>query len=65
MQNGTPVSQPHPNIPPLTYKAFYTQFASALQGKGDVPVQAEEARDVIRLVELARQSSREGRTMDV
>lgn len=31
----------------------------------EVPVKVEEARDVIRLIELARRSSREGRTLDV
>ena len=37
----------------------------ALAGEAEVPVKAEEAVEVIRLVELARQSSREGKTLDV
>jgi len=36
-----------------------------LAGKGDVPVEPEDARDVIRLIELARKSTREGRILRV
>lgn len=49
--------------PPPTYSQFYTLLAGALAGTGPVPVPAQEARNVIRLVELAEQSSREGRTL--
>ncbi|KAI9762664.1 MAG: hypothetical protein M4579_000282 [Chaenotheca gracillima] len=55
----------YPTVKPDTYVEFYKIFASALSGKGDVPVKAEQARDVIRLIELARQSSKEGRTLNV
>lgn len=54
-----------PNIDPATYSAFYTQFAQALAGACDVPVKPEGPRDVIRLIELARKSTRDGRTLKV
>lgn len=54
-----------PNVEPVTYKTFYCQFAKALNGDGEVPVKAEEAASVIRLIELARLSSSEGRTLEV
>lgn len=55
----------YPNVEPSTYRTFYNQFAKALNGNGEVPVKAEEAASVIRLIELARLSSSEGRTLEV
>ncbi|KAL9006102.1 MAG: hypothetical protein Q9180_009769, partial [Flavoplaca navasiana] len=57
-----PTLQPTPDT---TYKAIYTQLAAAVAGKGDVAVKAEEAREVIRLIELAKRSNEEGKTLDV
>lgn len=54
-----------PNVEPMTYRKFYCQFAEALNGDGEVPVKAEEAALVIRLIELARMSSKEGMTLEV
>lgn len=65
IDNGQPDRNPYPNIEPVTYSAFYSQLAIALAGEGDVPVKPEGPRDVIRLIELARRSSREGRTLKV
>ena len=65
LQNNVPKAQHYPNLAPETYKAFYTQFAAALRGEADVPVRPEEAREVIRIIELARRSSVEGKTLDV
>ncbi|KAL9581802.1 MAG: hypothetical protein Q9203_005754 [Teloschistes exilis] len=48
-----------------TYKTFYTQLAQAIAGQGEVPVKPEDARQVIGLIELAKQSSDEGRTIEV
>lgn len=59
------VERRHPNLEPVTYLGFYKQLASALLGKSSVPVDAQDARDVIMLIELARQSAKEGRTLDV
>lgn len=53
------------NDPPPTYGAFYSILFGALDGKNAVPVDAREARNVIRLVELARESSEKGTTIQV
>lgn len=54
----------HPTIsPPPTYLEFYKLLAKALRGAGEVPVNPNEARDVIRLVELVRESHKVGRTL--
>ena len=65
MQGGQPKTQTCANIDPVTYSAFYSQFAKALAGQGEVPVKPETPRDVIRLIELARLSSKAGRTLDI
>ncbi|KAL8787717.1 MAG: hypothetical protein Q9213_002037 [Squamulea squamosa] len=66
--NSLFTAKPYPTLQPTastTYKAIYAQLANAVSGKGEVPVKAEEARDVIRLIELAKRSNEEGRTVDV
>lgn len=50
---------------PPTYTEYYRKFVRALGGEGQLPASGEEAREVIRLIELARESSRTGRTVDV
>lgn len=62
---GNLVSEPYPTVQGETYKEFYTQLVKAIDGGAEVPVKPEEAASVIRLVELAKQSSEEGRTLDV
>ncbi|KAL8713637.1 MAG: hypothetical protein Q9225_006738, partial [Loekoesia sp. 1 TL-2023] len=63
VEDGNLVPKSYQTVQPLNYKTFYTQFAQAVAGKGEVPVKAEDARSVIRLVELAKQSSAEERTI--
>ncbi|OAX80293.1 hypothetical protein ACJ72_05380 [Emergomyces africanus] len=63
--NGTLISKAFPTVQPPTYAEFYRQFAKALAGEGDLPVSPSQASDVIRLVELARESSKLGKTLDV
>lgn len=63
MESGQPTTQTHLNVEPVTYRAFYSQFAKALAGQGEVPVPPETPKDVIRLIELARLSSKEERTL--
>ncbi|KAI9807384.1 MAG: hypothetical protein M1833_000128 [Piccolia ochrophora] len=65
IEGDKPISETCPTVKPVTYVEYYRLFAQALAGNGEVPVKAEEARDVIKLVELARQSSKEQRTLDV
>ena len=48
---------------PGAYQTFYRQMAAAVRGAGPVPVPAEQARDVIRVIECARRAGSEGRTV--
>lgn len=63
VKDGALHVSPYPNLPPPTYTAFYDILSSALAEKGDVPVSARDARNVIRLVELAEESSERGVTI--
>ena len=65
VDDSTISSRPWPTVSSPNWSTYYSLLAKALAGKGEVPVKAEEAADVIRLVELARQSSKEGKTLDV
>jgi len=49
--------------PPPTYVEYYRVFGKAVAGEEEVPVRAEEARDVLRIVEAALLSSKEGRSV--
>ena len=48
---------------PGAYGTFYREMAAAVRGEGPVPVPAEQARDVIRVIECAMRSSRDGRVV--
>ncbi|KAL9578912.1 MAG: hypothetical protein Q9212_005416 [Teloschistes hypoglaucus] len=63
--DGNLNTRPYPTIHAETYKTYYTQLAQAIAGKGEVPVKPVDAKEVIRLIELAKQSSDEGRTIEV
>ncbi|KAI9818383.1 MAG: hypothetical protein M1827_000441 [Pycnora praestabilis] len=65
IKDGKPVAEICPTVEPITYAGYYRHFANALRGDADVPVKAEDAQAVIRLIELARQSSEKGCTMEV
>ena len=65
MDGGTPSSKPFPTNNTLNYQNFYSDLARALDGKWPVPVDPKQAAAVIRLIELARQSSQEGKTLSV
>ncbi|KAJ3556180.1 hypothetical protein NPX13_g10196 [Xylaria arbuscula] len=54
-----------PNVEPVTYRKIYELFGEALRGNGPVPVPASEARDVLRILEAARESSLTGREVKV
>jgi scyllo-inositol 2-dehydrogenase (NADP+) len=47
------------------YLTFYNRLADALLGHAQVPVHPSEARQVMNILELARQSAREGRRVVV
>ncbi|KAI0465599.1 hypothetical protein F4859DRAFT_500321 [Xylaria cf. heliscus] len=54
-----------PNVEPVTYRKIYELLGEALRGKGPVPVPALEARDVLRILEAARESSLTRREVDL
>lgn len=58
-------SQVFPTVEPATYAEFYRKFARALSGDGPVPVTPESVSALIRLIELAKESSKLGKTLDV
>ncbi|PKY07281.1 putative dehydrogenase [Aspergillus campestris IBT 28561] len=65
IQDGKPVKEVVPTVEPPTWTEYYRKLARALAGEGDLPASGAEAREVIRLIELAKESSRLGKTMDV
>lgn len=60
---GLAVSGPIPTEPG-DYRDFYRGVARAIRGDGPPPVSAAQARAVIRVIELAEQSHREGRRLE-
>ncbi|UDD62118.1 hypothetical protein AFCA_009446 [Aspergillus flavus] len=63
--NGAFKTEAVPTVDPPLYTEFYSKLAEALAGEGEVSVSPEESAAVIRLVEIAVQSSKTGRTLDV
>jgi scyllo-inositol 2-dehydrogenase (NADP+) len=47
------------------YQAYYDNVFGAIRGREELAVKPEQAREVIRLIELAMQSSREQRTISL
>ena len=73
---GTVTVAPDPAVPgtlektvvktePGDYRGFYASVRDAILGEKELPVSAEDGFRVIRLLELARVSSAEGRTVEV
>jgi predicted dehydrogenase len=60
-----PVTNAYPNIEPETYGALYEGFAKAVEKRdeGLVPVKAEEVRDVLRIIEAAKESAKTGKAV--
>jgi len=66
VKDGKIESEVVPTVEPATYAEFYRKFARALGGDvAQLPVDPSTAAAVIRLVELAEESSSQGRTLDV
>ncbi|GAB7347272.1 hypothetical protein MBLNU459_g3361t2 [Dothideomycetes sp. NU459] len=61
--DGMITRQTYPSVEPTTYVEYYRILASALQGQGEVPVRGEDAADVLRIIEMAQESSDTGRTL--
>ena len=62
-----PKSNSFPNIKPETYGALYAGFEKAISGGGEsaVPVKASEARDVLKIIEAAKESAKTGATVSL
>ncbi|OJJ48209.1 hypothetical protein ASPZODRAFT_61967 [Penicilliopsis zonata CBS 506.65] len=63
IKDGTPVKERFPTVEPPTWTEYYRKLARALAGHGDLPASGAEASRVIRVIELAQQSSKEGKTL--
>jgi predicted dehydrogenase len=64
-QNGQPSAEKVPTVEGPTWVEYYRKLARALAGESELPASGAEASQVIRLIELARESSKLGKTMDV
>ena len=64
-ERGEARAEKWPNVEPVTYKKFYEGVAGVLAGEKKGYVDPDVPAAVIRLIELARLSSREGRTVKV
>ena len=65
LEGGKPVGRVQKNVEPETYASLYSGFAKAIDGGGEVevPVKASEARDVLRIIEAARESAKNGKSV--
>lgn len=63
--DGKPKREVYPTVKPETYVEYYRLFARALRGEGKVPVSAAEGRDLLHIIESAKQSSAEGRKVSL
>lgn len=65
IQNGVPVKDVYPTVEPPTWTEYYRKLARALAGQGDLPASGAEAREIIRIIELVKESSELGKTVTV
>lgn len=65
LEDGKPKGSKLTNIEPLTYASLYSRFADAIGGAGfdAVPVKATEARDVLKIIEAAKESAAHGKAV--
>lgn len=62
--NGALIRKKHPTLPGC-YPEYYNNVYRAIARKEELAVKPEQAREVIRLIELAEQSAQEKRTIPV
>jgi len=67
LRDGKPTTTTLPNVKPETYASLYSGFAKAIESGGEaaVPVKASEARDVLKIIEAAKESAKTGRTVSL
>ncbi|KAK0124507.1 hypothetical protein ONS95_009457 [Cadophora gregata] len=66
-EDGKPKASVLKNVEPETYVKLYEGFAKAVAGGGEkeVPVKASEARDVLRIIEAAKESAKSGKSVSL
>ncbi|RDW84486.1 hypothetical protein BP6252_02076 [Coleophoma cylindrospora] len=67
LKDGKPQGSVFANIEPETYATIYAGFAKAIE-TGDasaVPVKATEARDVLKIIEAAKESAKSGKSISL
>jgi predicted dehydrogenase len=62
-----PTTSVHKSVDPETYAAIYKGFALAVEGGGEaaVPVKPSDARDVLKIIEAAKESAKAGKTINL
>lgn len=62
LEEGKPKTAVFSNVDPETYATLYSEFAKAIEGGGEsaVPVKASEARDILKIIEAAKESAAKG-----
>jgi predicted dehydrogenase len=67
LEDGKPIGRTQRNVEPETYASLYNGFRAAIEGGGEatVPVKASEARDVLRIIEAARESVKSGQAVQL
>ncbi|KAK6585486.1 hypothetical protein PZA11_002213 [Diplocarpon coronariae] len=67
LEGGKPEGLILANVRPETYATLYEGFAKAIAcgRESAVPVKASEARDVLRIIEAARESAQNGKSVDL
>jgi len=65
LEGDKPTSSVFKNVEPKTYATLYSGFAEAIEGgrESAVPVKASDARDVLKIIEAARESAKTGKTV--
>lgn len=67
LEGDKPKQSVFKNVEPETYAKLYVGFSKAIEGGGEkgIPVKASEARDVLRIIEAARESAKSGKSVNL
>ena len=65
LKDEQPFTSTYQNVKPQTYATLYSGFARAIEGGGEaaVPVKASDAREVLKIIEAAKESAKSGKTI--